>query len=158
MASPEVCIRSLADRFDWLDSMTHSTVNESRTERAQQAYMEVLKMHVSGRVFHAAERSVVPRVNSPYVEIKTYDDNARQSGQDWTYVGVTMTGFARLNLLERLLRHVFENKIAGDFIETGVWRGGSSIFARGVLRAFNEGRRLSYVCDSFRGLPPGGIR
>ena len=41
------------------------------------------------------------------------------------------------------------------YTETGVWRGGSSIFARAVLAAFGETKRLSFVCDSFAGLPPG---
>jgi hypothetical protein len=39
--------------------------------------------------------------------------------------------------------------------ETGVWRGGSSIFARAVLSAYGQTDRVSYVCDSFSGLPPG---
>lgn len=33
--------------------------------------------------------------------------------------------------------------------------GGSSIFARAVLAAIGETNRLSFVCDSFAGLPPG---
>ena len=39
--------------------------------------------------------------------------------------------------------------------ETGVWRGGSSIVARAVLAAYGATDRISYVCDSFAGLPPG---
>lgn len=66
-----------------------------------------------------------------------------------------MTGFLRLDNVRQLLQDVSENQIIGDYIETGVWRGGSSIFARGVLRALNQGHRKSYVCDSFKGLPPG---
>ena len=33
--------------------------------------------------------------------------------------------------------------------------GRSSIFAKAVLAAFGETNRLSFVCDSFAGLPPG---
>ena len=66
-----------------------------------------------------------------------------------------MAGFLRLDNVRQLLQDVSENQIIGDYIETGVWRGGSSIFARGVIRALNQGHRKSYVCDSFKGLPPG---
>lgn len=36
-----------------------------------------------------------------------------------------------------------------------MWRGGSSIVARAVLAAYGATDRISYVCDSFAGLPPG---
>ncbi|MFM9043882.1 MAG: TylF/MycF/NovP-related O-methyltransferase, partial [bacterium] len=39
------------------------------------------------------------------------------------------------------------------FIECGVWRGGASIFARGVLDAYGEFDRKVWLADSFRGLP-----
>eukprot|EP00970_Alexandrium_tamarense_P015438 scaffold5170_cov200-Alexandrium_tamarense.AAC.12 len=36
-----------------------------------------------------------------------------------------------------------------------VWRGGSSVFVRAVLTVLGEAdKRVSYVCDSFSGLPP----
>ena len=73
-----------------------------------------------------------------------------------------MTGSMRLNKLRDLLTDVLTQPIAGDFIETGVWRGGSSVFARAVLdslpdalRGGKKRKRISYVCDSFAGLPPG---
>ena len=48
---------------------------------------------------------------------------------------------------------MMKNNITGDVMETGVWRGGMSIFMRGVLRAFRQVYRKSFVCDSFAGLP-----
>ena len=44
--------------------------------------------------------------------------------------------------------------IDGDFIETGVWRGGACILMRGILEAYNDGTRRVFVADSFAGLPP----
>ncbi len=41
----------------------------------------------------------------------------------------------------------------GDFIETGVWRGGASIFMRAVLKAYRDTTRTVWVADSFQGLP-----
>jgi len=40
----------------------------------------------------------------------------------------------------------------GDFVECGVWRGGASIFARAVMVAYQQDRRV-WLFDSFEGLP-----
>jgi hypothetical protein len=66
---------------------------------------------------------------------------------------VTMIGRTRLDNVERCLRRVLEEGIPGDVIETGVWKGGTTIFMRGVLRAFGVTDRRVYVADSFEGLP-----
>ena len=44
--------------------------------------------------------------------------------------------------------------VKGDFIETGVWRGGACILMRGILEAYGAVDRRVYVADSFAGLPP----
>lgn len=37
-----------------------------------------------------------------------------------------------------------------------MWRGGSSIFAKATIKVLEpNSKRVSYVCDSFKGLPPG---
>merc|ERR1712032_1142770 len=65
-----------------------------------------------------------------------------------------MVGTARLANAKELLEHAFLDGVLGDFIETGVWRGGTSIFARAVQRVHGEkDARRVYVCDSFQGLP-----
>ena len=42
---------------------------------------------------------------------------------------------------------------AGDLVETGVWRGGASIFMRAVLKAYGDTTRRVRLADSFEGLP-----
>jgi O-methyltransferase len=39
-------------------------------------------------------------------------------------------------------------------IETGVWRGGATIFMRGLLAAHGINDRVVWVADSFQGVPP----
>ena len=46
---------------------------------------------------------------------------------------------------------VFQDGVPGDFIETGMWRGGSAIFMKTVLKAYGDTSRV--VADSFEGLP-----
>ena len=39
-------------------------------------------------------------------------------------------------------------------METGVWRGGATIFMRAILAAYDDPTRVVWVADSFAGLPP----
>ena len=71
--------------------------------------------------------------------------------------GETMMGMGALNNLHSCLDEVYANEITGDFVETGVWRGGGVIFMRAFLAAHGDKTRKVWACDSFRGLPkPSG--
>ena len=50
-----------------------------------------------------------------------------------------------------------QENIPGDFIETGVMRGGSVILMRGILKAYNVTDRTVWVADSFEGLPAPNV-
>lgn len=76
----------------------------------------------------------------------------REIGLGWPINGYSMIGTKRLNNIQYCIEQVVENKIAGDFIETGVWRGGSCIFAKALFNVYNEDRTV-WVADSFQGLP-----
>jgi Macrocin-O-methyltransferase (TylF) len=82
-----------------------------------------------------------------------YDDRMRQGGEDWPATAHTMVGLQRLNNLQECIEGVLADGVAGDIIETGVWRGGASIFARAVLRAHGVTDRKVWVADSFQGMP-----
>jgi hypothetical protein len=157
LGPPEPMIADLCSRAEWLDTMTFSKENRmSAHDRAVLAYLELVKCQVSGVTYNDAERSVVPKVQRNSFRFSALDWNKRKQGTDWAYFGDTMTGWKRLDNVRTLLEDVFRNGIEGDYIETGVWRGGSSMFARAVMRAHNQSTRKSFVCDSFRGLPPKG--
>jgi hypothetical protein len=66
----------------------------------------------------------------------------------------TMIGLAGLDNIQFCVEEVLRNSVPGDFLETGVWRGGASIFMRGLLLAHRVTGRKVYVADSFQGLPP----
>jgi hypothetical protein len=65
-----------------------------------------------------------------------------------------MIGLKRLDNLQFCIEEAITNGVAGDLIETGVWRGGATIFMRAVLRAYGITDRCVWVADSFEGLPP----
>lgn len=81
-------------------------------------------------------------------------DHARRSaGLDWPPDAETMIGLRRLESLQQLIRTVIDERVPGDILEAGVWRGGASIFARAALEAYGDGERVVWLADSFRGLP-----
>ena len=45
------------------------------------------------------------------------------------------------------------SNVPGDLIETGVWRGGATIFMRAMLKALGVTDRTVWVLNSFEGLP-----
>jgi O-methyltransferase len=66
---------------------------------------------------------------------------------------LTMCGDKNLNLLIEAMQTVEKEKIHGDFIETGVWRGGLPIIMRAYLESIGNRERKVIVADSFQGLP-----
>jgi O-methyltransferase len=78
----------------------------------------------------------------------------KRLGLVWPSRAHTMIGMARLDNLQACVETIIKDRISGDLIETGVWRGGASIFMRGMLKAFGVVDRKVWVADSFEGLPP----
>ena len=66
--------------------------------------------------------------------------------------GFTMIGLKRLDNVHESLDYIRLNKIEGDIIETGVWRGGCCIFIKAYLDLYGIKKRV-FVADSFEGLP-----
>jgi hypothetical protein len=64
-----------------------------------------------------------------------------------------MIGLKRLDNIQFCIENIIKNNIEGDLIETGVWRGGATIFMRAVLAAYDITDRRVFVADSFEGLP-----
>jgi O-methyltransferase len=75
-------------------------------------------------------------------------------GGVWPSRAHTMIGIPRLDNIQACVEDVLNRGIPGDLIETGVWRGGSTIFMRGILKAYGVTDRQVWVADSFEGLPP----
>jgi hypothetical protein len=66
---------------------------------------------------------------------------------------ITMLPIARMDNLRACIEDILNGGIPGDLIETGVWRGGATIFMCAVLRAHGVTDRNVWVADSFEGLP-----
>lgn len=77
----------------------------------------------------------------------------RIEGQISPVYADTMIGLKRLDNLQKCIETVIKENIEGDFIETGVWRGGACIFMRAILAVHGIENRKIFVADSFKGLP-----
>jgi O-methyltransferase len=81
----------------------------------------------------------------------------RINGHVWPMYADTMLGIPGLDNIQRCVEKILRDNVPGDLIETGVWRGGGSIFMRAVLAAYGVTNRRVFVADSFEGLPSPDI-
>lgn len=64
----------------------------------------------------------------------------------------TMTSSQRIWSLITATTYVIKNNIKGDFVECGVWRGGSSMAVARTLLALNDRSRALHLYDTFSGM------
>jgi O-methyltransferase len=98
-------------------------------------------------------RAVLDPMGLELVRRATFDPALRASGLDWPAEAETMIGLKRLDNLQFCIEQALRDRVPGDLAETGVWRGGASIFMRAVLKAHGVTERKVWVADSFQGLP-----
>jgi hypothetical protein len=95
------------------------------------------------------------RFNLQLVRPVRNDPAGRDAGKLWR-IGYadTMIGLRRLDNIQFCVEQILRDRVPGDLIEAGVWRGGAAIFMRAILAAFGVTDRTVFVADSFQGLPP----
>ncbi|MBU1404269.1 MAG: TylF/MycF family methyltransferase [Proteobacteria bacterium] len=111
------------------------------------------KRSTAKRYFINNLTKILRRFKIQIVEIANYKEQDREEGIIWPMYAETMIGLKRLDNIQYCIEDVLKNKIEGDLIETGVWRGGACIFMKAVLSAYEENERTVFVADSFEGLP-----
>lgn len=83
-----------------------------------------------------------PRFNQIYLSCKDY----------------SMTSLDRMYSLFKSVIYIVENDIQGDFVECGVWRGGSSMVIAKTLKMLNKQDRKIYLYDTFEGMPEPSLK
>jgi len=91
--------------------------------------------------------------NQGFWSPKVFDGQLRELGRDWPSKAHSMIGTRRMSNLRQVTEYVIATNVPGDFIETGVWRGGACIMARAIMKAYGVLDRRVWVADSFCGLP-----
>jgi hypothetical protein len=124
-------------------------VTSSNAQAGRLAYIDLMKQTLLDLIYSEPNEMVMYGPSKQVTTIAL----ARQSGLDWPERALTMIGLERLNNLQFCIEDVLQQGIPGDFIETGVWRGGSCIFVRAILKVYGVTDRIVWVADSFQGLP-----
>lgn len=163
------------------DVSAPATDRDAGTDVAPDLYLELLKRALTGaltedhgrplgtkhswgsrRLSHRlADRAgdLLARYGVSVVVQRTpYDAAQREVGKDRPGRAETMIGIKRMDNIRACIEAVLHDGVPGDIIETGVWRGGATIFMRAVLKAHGDAARTVWVADSFRGLPPPNAR
>ncbi len=68
----------------------------------------------------------------------------------------TSTSRERLYALCKAVEYVVDNRIPGDIVECGVWRGGSMMAVAHTLLRLGDTHRNLYLFDTFAGMPEPG--
>jgi O-methyltransferase len=155
--------------------MTEQDINQAASSvdmTAAELYLDLLRMCLTRSIFNEKYRGLAPGdleaagvpidlmhgwlsgKNLEIVRTVEFDSQSRAEGTDMPSEGETMIGLRRLQNLQECIADVLKQKIEGDLLEAGVWRGGATIFMRGALQALGDRERTVWVADSFAGLPP----
>ncbi|MFM7063239.1 MAG: TylF/MycF/NovP-related O-methyltransferase, partial [Actinomycetes bacterium] len=116
-----------------------------RLEPAARAYLDLLRRCLTREVFLDQEwwdvwlddwpggRDAVQPVLAEHGWrlVRRGDPAARDEGRDWPPTAETMVGSRRLDCALRCCIDAVLDDVPGDFVETGVWRGGVTILMRG---------------------------
>lgn len=108
-------------------------------------YLDLLEKSLGNAIYGESEaemalRSLLQRLRHPYL--------TRRGAFAWPARAHSMIGQARLRHLRGLVERTIYEDIPGDYIETGVWRGGASILMRGVLAAHGIRDRRVFCANS----------
>ena len=84
---------------------------------------------------------------NPFVAEMTEDENLLLE----KCLKYSMTSKIRMWMLLNSINHVYNNKIEGDFVECGVWKGGNLILFETLNKKFNLEKKV-FGYDTFEGM------
>jgi O-methyltransferase len=121
-------------------------------DEAPQSLSRITSEKISHRILQIVDTLIRPLGGVVSIS-PNVTQTMRDEGSFWPGQAHTMIGTSRLGNLELAIETVIAESVPGDFIETGVWRGGACIFMRGMLEVHGDTDRKVFVADSFAGLP-----
>ena len=119
---------------------------QAETARMRATYLNLIRDSLIGRL------NEDPPL--PACKVDGYQDDFRKNGWDWPSRAPSMIGSKRMDNVRSECERVIKADVPGDFMETGVWRGGACIMMRAVLKAYQVTDRRVIAADSFAGPPP----
>jgi hypothetical protein len=116
--------------------------------RNRDAYIDLIKRSITNYHYLGDDRSF-----EDFRCIAHYDLDRAQWKVDPLARPVTLLTKAQLDLIEQAALALEEQKVPGDYLEAGIWRGGAVIFLRALLDAYGIETRKVFAADSFAGIP-----
>lgn len=133
----------------------------NQIKKSQDVLISHVRMGTSSLTNKISENIIVENYSSEYVNRTKELDELKKKILGVDKLGNAVDRSRTLTLIEKsgldnieyLLTKVKDENIEGDFVETGVWKGGAVIYAKAVINKLELNSKV-YVCDSFKGLPP----
>jgi O-methyltransferase len=161
-------LKKCLTRLIFAEDEPQGAANESRVRsllravytpvpRARHLLYGLFMRHAPG-LYPPLRKALDPLLHKLHDYETSFSIAARAEGRDWPADAETMIGLPRLDNLQFCITDVLRRGVPGDLIEAGVWRGGATIFMRGVLKAYGDTDRTVWVADSFQGLPKPNAR
>jgi hypothetical protein len=141
--------------------------NDQAGENPEQLYINLVKRCILNLPYvdaeinpiqpHGRVRKVIlnlfRKAGIQLAHVRRGDYAKRVDGTDFSDVAHSMLSLKRLDNLHECIETILRDGVPGDFIETGVMRGGAVILMRAILKAHGVTDRMVWAADSFEGLP-----
>jgi O-methyltransferase len=135
-----------------------------RTATTRRMYLDLLERAVTHTLYFPPDKRDAPaNVQESFereferagiTELGGLNDvQRRNEGRDWPVYAQTMIGRKRIRNLRECVETILADRVPGDLIEAGCWRGGAVIMMAGILKAYGVTNRTIWAADSFEGLP-----
>ena len=151
-----LCQKTTSRKWSHMDKQTQApSINQDDhtidpAVQIRDRYINLLKKQLIGMIYEDIPVSDVI-INGH--RTRRYVKKFREYGRDLPSKAHSMIGLHRMNNIQACVAQIVADGVPGDLIETGVWRGGATIFMRGLLAAYGITDRTVWVADSFQGLP-----
>ena len=132
-------------------SGARSQMTAPARDRNRSRYLDLLKSILINSIYLEYDQ---PQLT---IDPSEPSEERRRLGRDWPTMALSMVGRVRLDHLQYCIEDLLARNVPGDLMETGIWRGGSVIFMRAVLEAYEVHDRVVWAADSFCGLPPPNV-
>jgi hypothetical protein len=124
-----------------------------QTSELRRMYLDLIKRSLTGMIYEDEPIVVFPFPGFVDRQPRGYNRKWRELGRDCPSRAHSMIGMRRMDNIQFCVEQALADNVPGDLIETGVWKGGATIFMRALLKAHQIHERLVWVADSFQGLP-----
>ncbi len=111
-------------------------------------YLDLLKRALNNYLYLGGSTSFAQYEITPFYDADQAEWKLPPNSQPHSLLATP-----KLNALQSLMYDVVTNSVTGDFIEAGVYKGGTTVFMRGFLKFHRISNRMVWVADSFEGIP-----